>query len=299
MHRYSKLLAVPLFVAAIGLARPCAAQAQSNAFSGDVNSRFAGARRLTTCGESISHGSGIAALRLVCLKESRGTEDIALRHVIVIGFVGGFVKHDDVRHPEVEFAGLLRERYPSVIHAEVFSNHDGKRALRRVLQLLDTNRDGVLSADEKQQANIIIYGHSWGGSQTVTLARQLEQQSVPVLLTIQLDSVRKPGHNDAVIPPNVRKAVNFYQTKSLIHGRSSIRPADRNRTNIIGNFHMTYQDRRIDCSNYPWLARHLNRGHHEIENDPQVWEQISSLIEAELLQGTSTRQASLLPIGVE
>jgi pimeloyl-ACP methyl ester carboxylesterase len=186
----------------------------------------------------------------------------------------------------VEFAGLLRERYPSVVHAEVFSNHDGKKALRRVLQLLDTNRDGLLTDREKEQASIIIYGHSWGGSQAVTLARQLGQKSVSVLLTIQMDSVHKPGHDDAVIPPNVRNAINFYQTKGLIHGRSSIRAADRRRTNIIGNFQMTYLDRRINCDNYPWIERHLNRPHHEIENDPLVWERIASMIDNELSKGT-------------
>jgi pimeloyl-ACP methyl ester carboxylesterase len=211
----------------------------------------------------------------------------------VIGFVGGFVKPDDVKHPEVEFSALLRERYPSVVHAEVFANHDGKNALRRVLHLLDTNGDGVLAAGEKEQASIIIYGHSWGGSQAVTLARQLGQQGIPVLLTVQVDSVHKPGHNDAVIPPNVRNAVNFYQTKGLIHGRSSIRAADANRTDIIGNFQMTYKDRRINCDNYPWIARHLNRPHHEIENDPLVWQQIASKIDFELFKGTSIVEPSL------
>ena len=251
------------------------------------------ATRRTTCGDLISAQPVIAALRLVCLRERLGAEDITLSNVIVIGFVGGFVRHDDVRHPEVQFAGLLRERYPSAMHAEVFSNHDGKRALRRVLQLLDTNRDDILTAGEKKQASIIIYGHSWGGSQAVTLARQLGQQGVPVLLTIQVDSVHKPGHDDAVIPPNVRNAINFYQTKGLIHGRSSIRAADTSHTNIIGNFQMTYQDRRINCDNYPWIARHLNKPHHEIENDPLVWEQIASLIDNELVKSTAAVEASI------
>ncbi|MGC2476153.1 MAG: hypothetical protein WA485_17575 [Candidatus Sulfotelmatobacter sp.] len=216
-----------------------------------------------------------------------------MRNAIVIGFVGGFVKPDDVKHPEVQFAALLRERYPSSVHAEVFANHDGQNALGRVLHLLDTDGDGVLTAGEKEQAAIIIYGHSWGGSQAVTLARQLERKGVPMLLTIQVDSVHKPTHQDVVIPPNVRNAVNFYQTKGLIHGRSSIRAADASRTNIIGNFQMTYQDRRINCDNHPWIARHLNKPHHEIENDPLVWEQIASMIDSELFKGTSRVEASL------
>jgi hypothetical protein len=290
---YRKLVALPLILAAMSLARPCAARGQSNAFSGDADIHFGdAAARRTTCGERISAQPVIAALRLVCLRERLGAEDITLSNVIVIGFVGGFVRHDDVRHAEVEFAGLLRERYPSVVHAEVFSNHDGKKALRRVLQLLDTNRDGVLTAGEKEQASIIIYGHSWGGSQAVTFSRQLGRQGVRVLLTIQVDCVHKPGHNDAVIPPNVRNAINFYQAKGLIHGRSSIRAADPSRTNIVGNLQMTYHDRRINCDNYPWIARHLNKPHHEIENDPLVWEQIASMVDCELSQSTAAVEAS-------
>jgi hypothetical protein len=292
MRGYRKVVAVPLMLAAMSLARPCAALGQSNAFSGEADIHVGGPTGRSTCGQRISDQPVAAALRLVCLRERLGPEDITLSNVMVIGFVGGFVRHDDIRHPEVAFAGLLRERYPSVVHAEVFSNHDGKKSLRRVLQLLDTNRDGVLTGGEKEQASIIIYGHSWGGSQAVTLAGQLGQKGVPVLLTIQVDSVHKPGHDDAVIPPNVRNAINFYQTKGLIHGRSSIRPADPRRTNIIGNFQMTYHDHRISCDNYPWIARHLNKPHHEIENDPLVWEQIASMIDHELSKSTAAVEAS-------
>jgi hypothetical protein len=292
VRRYRKLVALPLILAAMGLAHPPSARGQAKVLSEEANIRFGNATPRSVCQNSNADQSVQAALRLVCLRERLGAEDITLRNVIVIGFVGGFVRHDDVRHPEVRFAGLLRERYPSVVHAEVFSNHDGKNALRRVLQLLDANRDGLLTADEKEQASIIIYGHSWGGSQTVTLARQLGRQGVPVSLTIQVDSVHKPGHDDAVIPPNVRNAINFYQTKGLIHGRSSIRAVDRSRTNIIGNVQTTYQDRRINCDNYPWIARHLNKPHHEIENDPLVWEQIASMIDTELSKRKAAAETS-------
>src|SRR6266481_3530701 len=44
------------------------------------------------------------ALRLVCLRKRPATADFAIRKAIIIGFVGGFVKHDDSKHPEVQFA---------------------------------------------------------------------------------------------------------------------------------------------------------------------------------------------------
>ena len=234
------------------------------------------------CADSTSDQSVRAALRRVCLQQPNVQRALIPRNAIVIGFVGGFVKRNNKKHPEVQFAEYLRQSYPSAVHAEVFANHDGKHALARVLQLLEVNGDGNLTPGETQQATIIIYGHSWGASQAVTLARDLELLNIPVSLMILVDSVHKPGHQDGVIPVNVRSAVNFYQTRGFIHGRSRIRAADPDLTDIIGNFEMKYQDRQIKCDNYPWIVRHLNRGHHEIENDPLVWEQIALMIDAEL-----------------
>jgi hypothetical protein len=232
-------------------------------------------------------------LRSVCVRMQVSGDNVTVQNVIIVGFVGGFARHDDLKHPEVNFAALLSGSYPSIVHAEVFANRNGDKALRRVLQLVDIDEDGVITADEREQANVIIFGHSWGASETVALARALGQHGIPVRLTIQLDSVRKPRQEDSTIPPNVRNAINFYQTKGLIHGHSEIRAADPGMTNILGNFQMTYRDHRINCDNYPWLARHFNKPHHEIENDPNVWDRIAALIDSELLKATERAAASL------
>jgi hypothetical protein len=146
---------------------------------------------------------------------------------------------------------------------------------------------------EREQARIIIYGHSWGASQTVTLARGLERNGIPVLLTIQVDSIAKLGQKDSTIPPNVATAVNFYQPRGLLHGRSEILAADPARTKIVGNFRMTYEDHPINCDNYSWFARTFNKPHHEIENDPRVWDQAASLIDSEVSLPRSTAQGSM------
>ncbi len=254
-----------------------------------------------TCSRSVPTNAGEAALHLVCLRDNSVIRKMAVEKTIIIGFVGGFVRSNDMKHPEVQFAARLREAYPSAVHAEVFANHDGKHALRRVLQLLSEDEAGVPTSLQKDKARVIIYGHSWGASQAVTLARDLGRLAIPVSLTILLDSVHKPGNDDAVIPPNVRNFVNFYQTRGLIHGRSRIRAFDPKRTKMIGNFRMEYQDHPIKCDNYPWIARHLNKPHHQIENDPLVWQQIASMIESELFKGDSVAEASLpsVPLIVE
>ena len=192
--------------------------------------------------------------------------------VIVIGFMGGFAKSDDPKHPEVQFAQYLREQYRSDIHAEVFGNHHGRKALQEVQRLLDGDGDGTLSSDEKEDARIIIYGHSWGATETVAFARELGKRGIPVLLTVQIDSIAKLGRDNSMIPANVAKAINFYQSGGPLHGRAEIIAADPAQTKIIGNFHMTYEDHSINCDNYPWYARTFNKPHHEIENDLRVWD---------------------------
>jgi hypothetical protein len=225
-------------------------------------------------------------------QQNANKRDDGTQQAIVIGFVGGFVKHDDPKHPEVQFAAYLRDRYPSAVHAEVFSNHSGQEAFLQVLRLLDTDHDGTLTTAEKEHARIIIYGHSWGASETVSLARKLEEQGIPVLLTIQVDIIAKPGQKGSTIPPNVAKAVNFYQSRGPFHGRSEIFAADPARTKIIGSFQLSYENHPINCDNYRWYARVFNKPHNEIENDPRVWDQAASLIDSELSDRESTPLAS-------
>lgn len=228
--------------------------------------------------------SAAEALRLVCQRgfADRTRSPVVSAETIVIGFVGGFVKADDTRHPEVLFASYLREHYTSGINVKVFSNHDGRAATSYVMRCLDRNHDGIVSNDEREQARVIIYGHSWGASETVALARKLQRLGIPVLLTIQLDIISKFGQNPTLIPPNVAKAINFYQSKGPFHGRSNIVAADSALTTILGNIQMEYDSRSVDCDNYNWFVRAFNKPHHEIENDPLVWSQVAALVDANL-----------------
>jgi pimeloyl-ACP methyl ester carboxylesterase len=211
------------------------------------------------------------------------------RRVIVIGFVGGFARQDDQGHPEVQFAEYLRDRYSPDLHAEVFGNHYGRKALHEVLRLLDGHGNSKPSSTEKEHALIILYGHSWGAAETLVFARELGKQGIPVQLTIQMDSIAKLGRDDSRIPANVANAINFYQSRGPLHGRTEIVATDPAQTTIIGNFQMNYRKgHRINCDNYPWYARVFNKPHHEIENDPRVWDLAASLIDSEVEGRTLT-----------
>ena len=202
--------------------------------------------------------------------------------MIVIGFVGGFIRHDNFVHSGVQLAARIRRDYLSGVYVQVYENRRVEQAHAQILKLLDTNRDGTLSRDEKQKARIVIYGHSWGGSETIALARELQRDGIPVLLTIQVDSVAKLGEDDAVIPANVAEAANFYQASGLVHGRAEIRAADPSRTQILGNYRFDYSAKPVRCSGYPWYAVALESSHIAIECDPTVIHDVESLIRSKL-----------------
>jgi len=218
------------------------------------------------------------------IKPQSGAQDApALRPpapLIVIGFMGGHVRAGNLVHREALLVRDLERRYPTAVRAMTFANRDEAAALHSVLSLLDTENSGALSDDEKTAARIVIFGHSWGASEAVNLAQELDRRGVPVLLTIQVDSVRKHGEDDGSIPANVHEAVNFYQTDGMLHGRSSIQAVDPARTKILGSYESTYKIVPVSCAGFPWFARAFMKPHIEIENDVAVWDQIDALIVA-------------------
>lgn len=192
------------------------------------------------------------------------------------------MRHDDSVHSPVQVAERVRKDYPSSVYVKVFENRRREQAHQEILNLLDTNHDGTLSDEEKRNAKIILYGMSWGGSETVALARELQAEKIPVLLTIQVDSVEKMRENDQVIPANVAEAVNFYESDGFLHGRSEIRAEDPSRTKILGNLHFSYTSMPASCENYPWWDRWFVKPHTEIECDPTVWNKVEELIRTKL-----------------
>jgi hypothetical protein len=223
------------------------------------------------------HPTGRAASNSVAMAPAPDTEP-----VIVIGIVGGWIRADNHDDHAVRLAEQLNREYGPGVHAEIFENHHREQARDRILTLLDRDRSGTLEASEKQQARIVLYGESWGGSETVMLARELEERGIPVMLTVQIDSVAKMGENDEVTPANVAQAVNFYQPHGIIHGCQAIRAEDASRTEVIGNFRFDYASHPVPVHGASWFAKTFLRPHVSIENDPAVWSRIETLIRSKL-----------------
>ena len=197
---------------------------------------------------------------------------------ILIGFAGGFVRHDNPRHGPVRLAQRIRHELPKGGSIQVFENRHRKAAYKSILRLLDSNHDGVLSSQEKSQARIILFGHSWGASAVVLLSRELDRAGIPVLLTVQVDSVEKPWQRDKVIPDNVAEAVNFYQPHGLIHGRAQIVAADDSKTQILGNYRFDYQKHPVQCQGASWFQHLFTPSHMQSDCDRRLWSQVEGIV---------------------
>lgn len=197
---------------------------------------------------------------------------------ILVGFAGGFVRHDDPHHGPVRLAQKLQQNLPKGASIQVFENRHRKAAYNTILRLLDSNHDGMLSDQEKAQARIILFGHSWGASAVVMLSRELNRAGIPVLLTVQVDSVAKPWQSDKVIPGNVAAAVNFYQPHGFVHGRSQITAADDSKTQILGNYRFDYRKDPVQCEGGSWFQHTFSPSHLQSQCDPRLWSQVEVLM---------------------
>lgn len=201
---------------------------------------------------------------------------------VVIGFTGGFVRHDDLHHGPVQLAARLRQQFSKDAYVQVFENRHRRNAFRTITRLLDTDHDGSLSLDEKTRAKVILFGHSWGASAVVLLARELDRAGIPVLLTVQVDSVAKPWQHDGLIPENVAAAVNFYQPYGFIHGRSEIHAQNESKTQILGNYRFDYHQNPVRCEGITWFDRAFMSNHMQSECDTHLWNRVEILVHQRL-----------------
>lgn len=206
---------------------------------------------------------------------------------LVVGFMGGRDSWDDDRRSIRKLALALRGMDLPGVHVETIENTERDVALQLVREAFDRNRDGTLDNEERSSARLIVYGQSFGGAAVVKFARQLGEIGVPILLTVQIDSV---GRGDEEIPANVRRAANLYQENGwFIRGEDDIRAADPARTEIVGNFQYDYSKKQIDISRVPFWKKVFRYAHTRMEHDPAVWQRVQAL----LLEGLAAKPQGL------
>jgi hypothetical protein len=195
---------------------------------------------------------------------------------LVVGFLGGRESWDNQHRGVRKLALKLRAMRLPGVHVETVENTKRPVALALVRSAFDRDRNGRLDDRERTSARVIVYGQSFGGAAVVKFARELQALGVPILLTVQVDSV---GRGDAVIPPNVARAVNLFQRDGFtIRGERKIRAADPAKTTILGNHRFTYRGKKIDLSEVSWFKRLLQRAHTKMDHDPEVWAVVEKTI---------------------
>jgi hypothetical protein len=170
----------------------------------------------------------------------------------------------------------LRDLSRPNLHVETVENRKRRLALELIRNAFDRDRDGRLDEQERASVRLVLYGQSFGGAAVVKLARQLESMNVPILLTVQVDSI---GWGDKLIPTNVAGAANFFQSNGLlIKGEREIRAQNPNRTTIIGNFEFDCRQKKVNLSGVSWHKKLFRVAHTKMDHDPAVWELVERII---------------------
>jgi hypothetical protein len=198
------------------------------------------------------------------------------KEILVLGFMGGREPWDNDKHIVRRLALRLRALNLPNVYIETIENKKRDLALQLIQNAFDRNRDGQIDVQERASIRLILYGHSFGGAAVVKLARQLKQLNIPVLFTLQVDSV---GRGDNLIPSNVARAANLYQRDGLmIKGEKNISAEDASKTTIVANTQFDYGDKKIDISEVSWAKKIFRVAHTRMEYDPAVWVQMEELI---------------------
>ncbi len=208
--------------------------------------------------------------------------------VLVVGFLGAWEQWDNPKRSVRKLALRLRDTAGPKVYVETAGNHSRRVMKGFIFEALDRNKDNKLDEAEAKAVGIILYGQSFGGAAAVKLARELKKWNVPVLLTVQVDSV---GRGDAVIPANVKRAVNLYQRDpGPVRGQPTIRAEDASKTQILANVRHTYLLREIEMEDYPRITRGMmTLSHWKMDNDPMVWGEVEGFIRAEILRWQAAR----------
>jgi hypothetical protein len=195
---------------------------------------------------------------------------------LVVGFLGGWERWDDSDRGVRKLALRLRAKGIAGLHVETLGNRRRRVAVDLVKKALDADGDGSLDSHERVAHRIIAYGQSFGGAAAVKFARDLDQLGIPVELTVQVDSV---GLRDNMIPPNVNKAANLYQShRFTVRGEDRISAADPQRTEIIENTRFDYSHADPAVQPAGWLRRCFGGAHARMDADPAVWSRVEALI---------------------
>ncbi len=164
-------------------------------------------------------------------QDFRTPAPLSMEDTLILGFIGGREDWNNEREGVRRLALKLESLNLPHCYVETVENKRRSLALHLIQEAFDRNGNKVLDSGETQSVRLIVYGQSFGGAAVVKFARELQKWNVPLLLTVQIDSV---GRNDAAIPSNVKYAANLFQRNgTFIQGEPKIYAEDRSAELVV------------------------------------------------------------------
>lgn len=204
------------------------------------------------------------------------------KNVLVMGILGGNERWDDDTRGIRQLALKLSTMDFPDVNVETLENRKLDLAMELIHNAFDRNLDRQLDDYERASARLILFGHSLGGSAAIKLSRRLKEMDVPVLLTVQVDSV---GLKDHIVPSNVLRAANLFQQNGwILKGERKIEAEDPTSTTIIDNIEFDYRNRGVDMSGVPLERRLFSVPHSKMDAEPEVWSIVEEMIITEIMR---------------
>ena len=205
---------------------------------------------------------------------------------LILGFLGGLERWDDESRGVRKLATKIDSMKLSTVHVETLENRKRDLAIKFIRKTFDHDQNGFLDDRERNSARLILYGHSLGGAAVVEIARELKKMGVPILLTVQIDSIGLV-FDDHLIPSNVRHAANLFQSNGwILRGEDTIEPENPDETKIIANIRFDYRNKNIDMSRLSWERKLFSIPHTKMDADPEVWATVEQIILSEIADNT-------------
>ncbi len=178
--------------------------------------------------------------------------------IIYLGFVGALETSGNKHSGVVQIRDILQTKEYSDVCAKSFSPYSWTDGRDWLLHYFPSH-DGPLTPEELQQApKVILVGHSMGGWAMLSVARDLRSREIPVVLTIQVDSV---GLTDHTIPRNVKSAAIFHANDVLVFMTTkTVKREDPNYTKMVADI------------------RVAGAGHESITRDPRIRELVMDMV---------------------
>jgi hypothetical protein len=172
--------------------------------------------------------------------------------IVYAGFVGAMETSNHKHSGVVQIRDTLRGPGYADVCAESFIPISWATGRDWILSHFPTHA-GPLTAEEIAAGpRVILVGHSTGGWAMFSVARDLRDKSIPVELTVQVDSV---GLTDSTVPRNVKTCAIFHAWDVLMFMTTKkIRMEDPQQTKLLANI----------------LVKHAS--HLSITRDPRIRE---------------------------